>query len=76
MERVMARCTGSSTSKTGDGNNTRTTYTHSDGSKRDVTHRSDGGITVTDTDAKGNQKSGDGAWSPLGKDGYARVNTK
>ncbi len=71
----MARQTGSSSSKTGDGQ-TRTTFTYKDGSTRDVTEVKGGGTTVTDTDSSGNQKTGKGTINPLGKAGFGRIDKK
>jgi hypothetical protein len=68
----MARVTGYSESKSGDGQS-RTTTNYNDGSTRDVTYCKDGGITITDTDRNGNQKSGDGVKNIVG--GPSRINT-
>jgi len=68
----MARVIDTSSSKTGDGQ-TRDTIKYSDGSTRDITYLKEGGLTVTDTDYKGNQQSGDGVAGPLG--GVTRINT-
>lgn len=61
-------------SKTGDGDQNRCTTSYSDGSTRDVTERSDGGITVTDTDSRGNQVSGEGSRGLCGLSDACRLN--
>lgn len=48
-------------SKIGDGNLTRCTTHYENGSVRTVDERTDGGITVTDTDSTGKSVSGEGA---------------
>lgn len=59
------------------GGNRRITINYEDGSSREITERDDGGITVVDTDASGNQVVGDGVTGILGILGDAtRINRK
>lgn len=72
----MSRIKSSDYSKTGDGNQLRHTTVYEDGSRREVTERADGSITVTDVDSNGHACTGDGARGLLGTVSDAtRLNT-
>ncbi len=59
------------------GDNRSITKIYEDGSSREITEPDDGGVTVVDTDASGNQVVGDGATGIFGILGDAtRINRK